>query len=52
MKAHNVPEDMDRDVCRITQSLSMGDLVLWGHWLKKQQDEQKCQSLTLSESFA
>ena len=52
MKAHNVPEDMDRDVCRITQSLSMGDLVLWGHRLKKQQDEEKCQSLTLSESFA
>ena len=53
MKAHNVPEDMDRDVCYVAQLLSTGDSVLGGNrLLKQQQDGAKCQSLTLSESFA
>ena len=52
-KAGDVPEDMDRDVCYVAQLLSTGDSVLGGNrLLKQQQDGAKCQSLTLSESFA
>ena len=35
MKAGVVPEDMDRDVCYVTQLLPMGDVVLGGSLLLK-----------------